>query len=145
MDLEDEELDELIDLSSRPVKELTRKEKSKLNKEAWKMRNMNPVVKAREPVATTKGKKQRMEDFKEYLLSDPRATKVIRKTFEIAMDDDHPGQMAALKMCADRILPVSLFEPKKGGNRTAVQINITGIGESPITIDNDTGEIDENN
>lgn len=135
--------DELIELIAKPTKELTRKEKSRLNKEAWKQRNMNVVPKAREPVSTAKGKKQRMEDFKEYLLSDPRATQVIRKTFEIAMDDNHPGQMAALKMCADRILPVSLFEPKKGGNRTAVQINITGIGEQPIVIDNETGEVSE--
>lgn len=129
--------DELIDLIATPVKELTRKEKSRLNKEAWKERAKNPVVKARAPVATAQGKKQRVQEFKEYLLSDARAPQVIRKMFETAMNDDHPGQMAALKMCADRILPVSMFEPKKGGSRTAVQINITGIGESPIVIDND--------
>lgn len=135
--------DELIELIAKPTKELTRKEKSRLNKEAWKQRNLQPAMKAREPASTAKGKKQRMEDFKEYLLSDPRATQVIRKTFEIAMDDKHPGQMAAMKMCVDRILPVSLFEPKKGGNRAAVNIQITGIGEAPIVIDNDTGEVSE--
>jgi len=36
--------------------------------------------------------------------------------------------MAALKMCMDRTLPVSMFEKDKA-QRGAVTINITGIGE----------------
>jgi hypothetical protein len=52
---------------------------------------------------------------------------------EIALNDDHPGQMAALKMCIDRTLPVSMFEKDKS-QRTAVTISITGIGvvETPV-------------
>ena len=135
--------DELIELIATPVKELTRKEKSRLNKEAWKERNKNPVVKAREPIGTPKGNKQRMQEFKEMLLTDVNGAKVLRKSMEIAMNDDHPGQATMLKEMLARMVPVSLFEPKKGGNRIAVQINITGIGESPITIDNDTGEVSD--
>ena len=135
--------DELIELIATPVKELTRKEKSRLNKEAWKERNKNPVVKARAPISTPAGKKQRVQEFKEKLLTEGNANNVIRKVLEIAMNDDHPGQINALKMCMDRMLPTAIFEPKKGGNRTAVQINITGIGEAPITIDNDSGEVNE--
>jgi len=137
------EEDELIELIATPAKELTRKERSRLNKEAWKERVNAPVVKARAPVSTAQGKKQRMQEFKEKLLTEHNGTNVIRKVLEIAMNDDHPGQINALKMCMDRMLPTAMFEPKKGGNRTAVQITISGIGDTPITIDNESGEIDE--
>lgn len=140
--MESEE-DALIELIATPTKELTRKERSRLNKEAWKERAKNPVVKAMAPIATAHGKKQRMQEFKEKLLTEHNGTNVIRKVLEIAMNDEHPGQINALKMCMDRMLPTAMFEPKKGGNRTAVQINITGIGEAPIVIENETGEIDE--
>jgi hypothetical protein len=58
---------------------------------------------------------------------------VVEKVVEIALNDDHPGQMAALKMCLDRTLPVSMFEKDKS-QRTAVTISITGIGvvETPV-------------
>ena len=52
---------------------------------------------------------------------------------EIALNDEHPGQMAALKMCIDRTLPISMFEKDKS-QRSAVTINITGLGE-PTMID----------
>ncbi len=135
--------DELIDLISQPKKSLTRKEKKLLNKEAWKQRNLHPVMVAKEPIGTPKGNKQRMQEFKEMLLTDVNGAKVLRKSMEIAMNDDHPGQATMLKEMLARMVPVSLFEPKKGGNRTAVQINITGIGEAPITIDNDTGDVSD--
>jgi hypothetical protein len=44
------------------------------------------------------------------------------------MNDEHPAQLAAIKLCMDRMLPVSMFE-KEGKSRSAVTINITGIGE----------------
>jgi hypothetical protein len=59
---------------------------------------------------------------------------VVEKVVEIALNDDHPGQMAALKMCIDRTLPVSMFEKDKS-QRNAVTINITGLGVEPDIID----------
>ena len=59
---------------------------------------------------------------------------VAQKVIEIALNDDHPGQMAALKMCIDRTLPISMFEKDKG-QRSAVTINITGLGQEPTIID----------
>jgi hypothetical protein len=59
---------------------------------------------------------------------------VVKKVVEIALNDDHPGQMAALKMCIDRTLPVSMFEKDKS-QRTAVTISITGLGVEPTVID----------
>jgi hypothetical protein len=64
---------------------------------------------------------------------------VAEKVIEIALNDEHPSQMVALKMCLDRTLPVSMFEKDKG-QRSAVTINITGIGE-PTIIDADSGEV----
>ncbi len=67
---------------------------------------------------------------------------VVQKVIEIALDDGHPGQMAALKMCMDRTLPTSLFDKEKG-QRSAVTINITGLGEAPAPIVIDAQDISD--
>lgn len=74
------------------------------------------------------GEAGRIEELKARLLA-TTGNKVINKIVEIAMSDGHPVQGAALKMCMDRVLPVSLFEKDKNSGRSAVTINITGIGE----------------
>jgi hypothetical protein len=60
---------------------------------------------------------------------------VAQKVIEIALNDEHPHQLVALKMCLDRTLPVSLFEKDKS-QRSAVTINITGLGQEPIIVEN---------
>lgn len=70
------------------------------------------------------------------------ADPIIRKTIEIALDDEHPGQISALKMLNDRLIPISEFEAKKDGSRTAITISITGVGESPV-IEGSKGDIEE--
>jgi hypothetical protein len=60
---------------------------------------------------------------------------VAQKVIEIALNDEHPHQLVALKMCLDRTLPVSLFEKDKS-QRSAVTINITGIGAEPVIVEN---------
>lgn len=72
------------------------------------------------------GDNGRIQELKARLLA-TTGDKVINKIVQIAQDDAHPGQMAALKMCIDRVLPLSLFEKdaKKGSNQ--VQINIVGV------------------
>lgn len=67
---------------------------------------------------------------------------VVQKVIDIALDDGHPGQMAALKMCMDRTLPTSLFDKEKG-QRSAVTINITGLGEAPTPIVIDAQDISD--
>jgi len=59
---------------------------------------------------------------------------VANKVIQIALNDEHPGQMAALKMCLDRTLPVSMFEKDKH-QRSAVTINITGLGQEPTVLE----------
>jgi hypothetical protein len=60
---------------------------------------------------------------------------VAQKVIEIALNDDHPHQLVALKMCLDRTLPVSMFEKDKT-QRSAVSITITGIGAEPVIVEN---------
>jgi hypothetical protein len=47
--------------------------------------------------------------------------------------------MAALKMCIDRTLPISMFEKDKS-QRSAVTINITGLGQEPLIVDTEQPE-----
>jgi hypothetical protein len=72
------------------------------------------------------------------LLINSAGSRVVHKAVEIAMNDEHPAQLAAIKLCMDRMLPVSMFE-KEGKQRSAVNITITGIGGveigQPTTID----------
>jgi hypothetical protein len=63
------------------------------------------------------------------LLIDGAGRDVVGKALQIAMNDDHPAQAAMIKLCLDRMLPVSLFE-KGVAAKSAVTISITGIGES---------------
>jgi hypothetical protein len=60
------------------------------------------------------------------------------------MNDEHPAQAAMLKLCMDRMLPVSLFE-KEGKQRNAVTINITGIGGVEIEPLQDVTDVETKN
>ena len=70
------------------------------------------------------------------LLIDGAGQNVVGKALQIALDDKHPAQAAMIKLCMDRMLPISLFE-KGVAARSAVTINITGIGES-VSVGGDT-------
>lgn len=115
-------------------RKVLKEERKAANKKAWAERQKESA--ARMPISTTVGSKQRMQEFKEQLLHAPIANTIIRKVIDIARDDEHPGQMAAMKMCMDRMLPVSMFEEKKESGRASISITITGIGET-TTIEND--------
>lgn len=74
------------------------------------------------------GDAARINEFKARLLA-TAGDRIIDKVIHIALDDEHPGQMAALKMCTDRVLPLSYFEKDKATNgRSSVNITITGVG-----------------
>ena len=89
------------------------------------------LKKAKAPIGRPKNDTGRLAEFKQRLLG-TSGSAVIEKIIQIGQDDDHPGQMAALKMAMDRILPLSMFEKDAKGQRNAIQINITGIGEAKI-------------
>jgi len=81
----------------------------------------------RAPKTLPKTDYQKLNELKRMLL-DSSGSRVVQKVVDIALDDTHPSQMAAVKLCMERTLPVSMFEKDKG-HRSAVTINITGIGE----------------
>ena len=85
------------------------------------------------PAVLAKTDHHRMRELKELMIRSG-GKDVVEKVVEIALNDDHPGQMAALKMCIDRTLPVSMFEKDKS-QRNAITINITGLGVEPVVID----------
>ena len=86
------------------------------------------------------GDAQRIKEFKARLLA-TSGDKVINKIIQVAMDDEHSGQVACLKMCMDRILPLSLFEEKNGnGSAPQVSINISGMGDK-VNISGDKGDV----
>ena len=79
------------------------------------------------------GETGRIQELKARLLS-TTGDRVINKIVEIAMTDGHPVQGAALKMCIDRVLPLSYFEKDKtGGSTPQISINITGINSPTVS------------
>ena len=111
------------DLSIKPkIRGKGRPPKSDL--QAVKNRTKNKVGR---PV----GDAGRIQEFKARLLS-TSGTKVIDTVLRKALDDDDKDQVACLKMCMDRLLPTSLFEKDAKGQRNAVTINITGLGETKV-------------
>lgn len=87
--------------------------------------------KKRNKVGRPVGDAGRIQEFKARLLS-TTGTKVIDTVLRKALDDEDKDQVACLKMCLDRMLPTSLFEKDAKGQRNAVTINITGLGETKI-------------
>lgn len=84
----------------------------------------------RNAVGRPKGDAAIINEYKARMLSSPKSRKVLDAIFDAALDHDHKNQAAAWKLIVDRIVPVSVFENDvvKNGGRSAIQINITGIG-----------------
>ena len=92
------------------------------------------------PAILPKTDHQRLKELKELMIRSG-GKDVAQKVIEIALNDEHPHQLVALKMCLDRTLPVSLFEKDKS-QRSAVTINITGLGQEPTIIDEQPEDVE---
>lgn len=83
----------------------------------------------------------RIEEFKQRLLA-TGGTRILDKMISIALNDDHPGQMAAIKMSVDRMLPMSTFEAaKQGGQSPTISINISSLTPQKIETVEDITDI----
>ena len=82
------------------------------------------------PAVLPKTDTPRIKELKQMLV-EGKGPDVVKKVIDIALDDTHPGQMAALKMCMDRALPTSLFE-KTTAQRSAINITISGVSTPEI-------------
>ena len=101
----------------------------------------------RRAVGRPKGDAGIMNEYKARMLASPKSRKVLDAIFSAALDDDHKNQAAAWKLVMDRVAPTALFEKEiiKEGGRSAIQINITGVGSTEVSsgdvIDGDSGEV----
>ena len=77
------------------------------------------------------GEAARIKEFYARLLS-TSGEKVIETVLRKAMDDTDKDQVACLKMCIDRLLPLSHFEKDKTGRSNAIQVQIVTTGTPQI-------------
>ena len=84
------------------------------------------------------GDAARINEFKARLLG-TSGDKIIETLIHKALDPNDKDQIAALKMCVDRVLPLSMFDAaKQGGQTPQISINITGLNNPTV----DAGVVD---
>ena len=81
----------------------------------------------------------KLKELKGLLISS-RGKDVVEKALEIAMNDEHPHQGAMIKLCMDRLLPVSMFEKDKS-QRSAVTIQIVGLDAPAHNVIDQTSQV----
>ena len=88
----------------------------------------------RNSVGRPKGDAAIINEYKARMLNSPRSRAVMDAIFDAALDPEHKNQSAAWKLVMDRILPVAAFEKDivKDGGRSAIQINISGVGSVDV-------------
>jgi hypothetical protein len=87
--------------------------------------------KNRNAVGRPPGEAARIKEFYARLLS-TSGEKVIETVLRKAMDDGDKDQVACLKMCIDRLLPLSHFEKQGQGRSGAIQVQIVTTGTPQI-------------
>ncbi len=84
------------------------------------------------------GDAARINEFKARLLG-TSGDKIIETLIHKALDPNDKDQIAALKMCVDRVLPLSMFDAaKNSGTTPQISINITSLAQPEVT----TGVVD---
>lgn len=90
-------------------------------------------IKEKRSVGRPKGDKAIMDEYRMRMLASPKSAKVLEKVYEVALSDGHPGQMAAMKLVLDRIVPASAFDTtKSAGGTPQISINITGLNSPSV-------------
>jgi hypothetical protein len=90
------------------------------------------------------GDAARINEFKARLLG-TSGDKIIETLIHKALDVNDKDNMAALKLCVDRLLPLSVFDTaKNGGTTPQISINITGLTSPTVDADVvDMGAVEE--
>ena len=90
-----------------------------------------------------KGDAAIINEYKGRMLTSPKSRKVLESIFDAALNDEHKHQAAAWKLIVDRIVPVGAFEKDvvKGAGKSAIQINITGVGGETTVVSNEEQEV----
>ena len=100
----------------------------------------NRAVRGRPP-----GEAARIREFHARLLTTKGDT-IIETIIKKALDPADKDQAAMLKMCADRLLPLSYFEKDKTGGNKGITINISGITDAKVEAEQviDAEDVDYN-
>jgi hypothetical protein len=78
------------------------------------------------------GDSARIAEFKARLLG-TSGDKIIETLIHKALDVNDKDNMAALKLCVDRLLPISMFDAaKNSGTTPQISINITSLTQPEI-------------
>ncbi len=89
--------------------------------------------KKRGVVGRPPGEAARIKEFHARLLATSGET-VINTIIKKALDDEDKDQVACLKMCIDRVLPMSYFEKGKDATRGNVNIQISMVGDTKAEV-----------
>ena len=86
-------------------------------------------------IGRPKGDATIINEYKARMLASPKSAKVLDAIFDAALDNEHKNQASAWKLVMDRVAPIAAFEKEiiKGGGKSAIQINITGVGQTDIS------------
>ena len=86
-------------------------------------------------IGRPKGDAAIINEYKARMLASPKSAKVLEAIFNAALNDDHKNQASAWKLVMDRVAPVAAFEKDitKGSAKSAIQINITGVGQPEVS------------
>lgn len=77
------------------------------------------------------GEAARIREFHARLLT-TKGDHIIETIIKKALDPTDKDQAAMLKMCADRLLPLSYFEKAGSATKAGITINISGIGDAKV-------------
>jgi hypothetical protein len=100
-------------------------------------------IKEKRAVGRPKGTTAIINEYRDRMLASPKSAKVLEKVYEVALTDGHPGQMAAMKLVLDRIVPVSTFDATKAaGGVPSISINISSLNAPTISSTDDVVDVD---
>lgn len=100
-------------------------------------------IKEQRSVGRPKGTAAIINEYRDRMLASPKSAKVLEKVYEVALSDGHPGQMAAMKLVLDRIVPMSTFDAtKQAGSVPQISINISGLNSPTATVVEDVTDIE---
>ena len=121
-----------------PLTKSGRRNKNFMPSTSTKRKGRPPAATLKKPkgvIGRPKGDATIINEYKSRMLASPKSAKVLEAIFNAALDDDHKHQASAWKLVMDRVAPTAAFEQEvvKGGGKSAIQINITGIGGASVS------------
>ena len=116
-----------MSLEDSPPKKRGRGRPRKTEVDAKKKRNV---------VGRPPGEAARIKEFHARLLATSGET-VINTIIKKALDNEDKDQVACLKMCIDRVLPMSYFEKGKDAGRGSVNIQISMLSDAKAEVVDD--------